>query len=74
MYRLRQEYQHDVDICEECGGGEVRAPDPNEAVYPQWLIEQRNSMDQTFMDILREIEYDLNVVDDAFMILIKVLC
>jgi len=66
-----KEYQHDVDICEECGGGEVRGPDPNEAVYPQWLIEQRNSMDQTFMDILREIEYDLNVVDDAFMILIK---
>jgi phage portal protein BeeE len=28
-------------------------------------------MEQTFMDVLREIEYDLNITDDAFMILIK---
>ena len=28
-------------------------------------------MEQTFMDVLREIEYDLNITDDAFLILIK---
>jgi hypothetical protein len=65
-----KEYQHDVDSCDECGG-EVRNPDPNEIVYPRWLIDQRNSMEQSFMDVLREIEYDLNIMDDAFMILIK---
>ena len=65
-----KEYQHDVDTCIECGG-EVRDPDPNEIVYPRWLVDQRNSMEQSFMDVLREIEYDLNIMDDAFMILIK---
>tara|TARA_Y100001938_G_scaffold150044_1_gene239374 strand:- start:1764 stop:3530 length:1767 start_codon:yes stop_codon:yes gene_type:complete len=68
--QCEKEYQHDVEICDECGG-EVRDPDPNQLVYPKWLLEQRNSMEQTFMDVMREIEYDLNIVDDAFLILIK---
>jgi len=63
--QCEKEYQHDVDICDECGG-EVIDPDPNQLVYPKWLLEQRNSMEQTFMDVLREIEYDLNIVDDGF--------
>lgn len=65
-----KEYQHDVETCDECGG-EVRDPDPNDLVYPKWLIDQINSMDQNFMDVLRELEYDLNIVDDAFLILVK---
>jgi len=65
-----KEYKHDVEICDECGG-EVRDPDPEQLVYPKWLLEQRNSMEQTFLDVLREIEYDLNITDDAFLILIK---
>ncbi len=65
------EYQHDVDVCKECESSDMSEPDPNQLVYPRWLIEQRNSMEQTFMDVLREIEYDLNITDDAFLILIK---
>ena len=65
-----KEYQHDVETCDECGG-EVRDPNPDQLVYPKWLLEQRNSMEQSFMDVLREIEYDLNITDDAFLILIK---
>ena len=65
-----KEYQHDVEICEECGG-ETQSPDPDQVMYPRWLIEQRNSMEQNFMDILREIEYDLNITDDAFLVIIK---
>ena len=65
-----KEYQHDVDTCEQCGG-EVESPDPDQIMYPRWLIEQRNSMEQNFMDILRELEYDLNITDDAFLVVIK---
>ena len=65
-----KEYQHDVDTCVECGG-DVRDPDPNETVYGRWLVNQRNSMEQNFMDVLREIEDDLNIMDDAFLILVK---
>jgi len=65
------EFQHDVDTCKDCGSPELVEPDPDQLVYPRWLLNQRNSMEQTFMDVLREIEYDLNIVDDAFLILIK---
>jgi len=65
-----KEYQHDVEVCTECNG-EVRDPEPDQLVYPRWLLDQRNSMEQTFMDVLREIEYDLNITDDAFLVLIK---
>ena len=65
-----EEYQHDVEMCEACGG-EVREPDTNQTTYAKWLLEQHNGMGQSFMDVLRELEYDLEIVDDAFMILIK---
>ena len=65
------EFQHDISECKDCGSTDMVEPDPNQLVYPRWLLDQRNSMEQTFMDVLREIEYDLNITDDAFLILIK---
>jgi hypothetical protein len=65
------EFKHDVDECKDCGSMDLIEPDPNQLVYAKWLLDQRNSMEQTFMDVLREIEYDLNITDDAFLILIK---
>ena len=65
-----EEYQHEVDSCKSCGG-EVRSPDPEQIIYPKWLLNQTNAMEQTFMEVLGEIENDLNIVDDAFLLLIK---
>tara|TARA_R100000234_G_scaffold118797_1_gene100047 strand:+ start:3438 stop:5204 length:1767 start_codon:yes stop_codon:yes gene_type:complete len=65
------EFQHDVEECKECGSKYLVEPSAEQLVYPRWLLDQRNSMEQTFMDVLREIEYDLNITDDAFLILIK---
>ena len=65
-----EEFQHEVEECPTCGG-EVREPDPNDVVYGKWLLNQENSMEQSFLQVLYEIERDLNIVDDAFLILIK---
>ena len=65
-----EEYQHAVDTCQLCNG-ELRDVDNDEIVYPKWLFDQRNDMDQQPMDVLREIEFDLNIVDDGFLILQK---
>ena len=65
-----EEYHHSVDFCKLCDG-EVRGPDAQEIIYPKWLLRQENSMEQSFMNVLQEIENDLNIVDDAFLILIK---
>ena len=65
-----EEFQHEIESCNACGG-QVRDPDPEQVIYPKWLLNQENSMEQTFMQVLSEIENDLNIVDDAFLILVK---
>ena len=65
-----EEYQHEVEVCNICQGP-VRDPDHDEITYVKWLLNQNNSMDQAFIHILNEIENDLNIVDDAFLILVK---
>ena len=68
----QEEYKHDtVQTCRICGNEEFDSPDVDQILYPRWFLEQRNSMDQSFMDVMREIEWDLDIVDDAFLILIK---
>ncbi len=67
-----EEYQHDtVSECRICGNEEFESPDADQILYPRWLMKQRNSMDQSFMEVMKEIEWDLNIVDDAFLLLIK---
>ena len=65
-----EEYKHEVETCTLCDGP-VRKCDSDEIIYPKWLLNQENSMEQSFMNVLQEIEHDLNVVDDAFLILVK---
>jgi hypothetical protein len=65
-----EEYNHEIEVCKMCGGP-LRTCDADEVIYPKWLLNQENSMEQSFMHVLQEIEHDLNVVDDAFLILVK---
>ena len=65
-----EEYSDTVEQCKLCGG-EVRKPDAEQLLYPKKIIEGMNSMEQSFIQVLYEIEHDLNVVDDAFLILVK---
>jgi hypothetical protein len=68
----QEEYQHDtVESCRMCGMKHFESPDVDQVLYPRWLLDQRNSMDQSFMDVMRELEWDLDIVDDCFLILIK---
>ncbi len=67
-----EEYQHDtVTECRICGNEEFESPDADQIIYPRWLMKQRNSMDQSFIEVMKEIEWDLDIVDDAFLLLIK---
>ena len=65
-----EEFTHEVEQCNLCGG-QVREPDVDQMIYPKWMLKQTNSMEQNFIHVLHEIERDLNIVDDAFLILIK---
>ena len=68
--QCEEEFNHEVEECNLCGG-ELREPDVNQLLYPKSLLDTENSMEQNFMHVLNEIEKDLNIVDDAFLILIK---
>ena len=61
-------YQKEVETCLKCGG-EVRPADKGEYEYADALLKAQNRMGQSFLEILREIEMDLNIVDDAYIIL-----
>tara|TARA_R100001443_G_scaffold9746_2_gene19373 strand:- start:13640 stop:15439 length:1800 start_codon:yes stop_codon:yes gene_type:complete len=65
-----EEFQHEEEVCPTCGG-ETRKPDVDQTTYAKWLLNNENSMDQTFMQIIHEIERDLEIVDDAFLVLVK---
>lgn len=65
-----EEFQNQVETCTECGGS-VRKADKGQVEYADALFHSRNQMDQNFIEILREIEMDLNIVDDAYIILTK---
>ena len=62
-----EEFQHEEEVCPTCGG-ETRKPDVDQTTYAKWLFNNENSMDQTFMQIIHEIERDLEIVDDAFLV------
>ena len=64
------EYQQQVDSCTACEG-EVRKADRGQIEYADVVLDGRNRMTQNFIDILREVEMDLNIVDDAYIILTK---
>ncbi len=69
--KCEEEYQHEVKECKLCGSSDFKTPDVDQILYPRWFIKQRNGMDQSFTDVMREIEFDLNIVDDAFIVLLK---
>jgi hypothetical protein len=65
-----EEYQQQVEECKGCGGP-VRKADRGQIEYADTVLKGGNRMTQNFIDVLREIEMDLNIVDDAYIILTK---
>jgi hypothetical protein len=65
-----EEFQQQVETCSKCGG-EVRKADRSQIDYADALFRTKNRMQQDFIEILREIEMDLDIVDDAYIVLTK---
>jgi len=65
-------YKHLNDnlVCPKCGGDLV-SPDPKEYERADKFLLDVNLNHQTFTDVLEEVEDDLNIADDAYLILRK---
>jgi len=67
-----KEHESPVDECTECGSMDLVKPDKNQLKYAKKLLGGYvNKSEQMFIDILKEMEDDLNIMDDAYCILVK---
>ena len=66
--------KHDtpVEQCSECESRKLAKPSDKEYNYARNFLEGYvNKSNQLFIDVLKELEDDLNIVDDAYLILVK---
>ena len=70
--KCQKEHLNPVDKCSECGSLQLVKPSAKQLSYAEkFLNGYVNKSNQLFVDVLKEIEDDLNIVDDAYLILVK---
>ena len=66
------EHKAPVEQCKDCGGNQLKKPDAKQLDYANKFLDSYvNKSDQMFIDVLKELEDDLNIMDDAYIILVK---
>jgi hypothetical protein len=67
-----KEHTRPVQECSRCKGVNLEVPDVKQLEYAEKFIEGYvNKSEQLFIDVLQELEDDLNVMDDAYIVLVK---
>ena len=67
-----KKHQKPVKECSRCGSQDLRLPDPKQLEYIEKFLERYvNKSEQLFIDVLRELEDDLNTMDDAYIVMVK---
>ena len=68
------ELQETVKACPQCGEAiKLRKPNPAQKEYLETFLNESycNKSSQLFIDVLKELEDDLNIMDDAYLVLVK---
>jgi len=67
-----KEHRRPVQECLRCGSTNLKKPDIKQLEYAERFIEGYvNKSEQLFIDVLQELEDDLNIMDDAYIVLVK---
>jgi len=67
-----KEHKRAVTECVECESTNLIKPDREQLKYIQKLLDGYvNKGEQMFVDVLKEMEDDLNIMDDAYMVMVK---
>ena len=67
-----KEHQRPVLECPTCKSTDLSTPDPKQKEYAEKFIEGYvNKSEQLFIDVFQELEDDLNIMDDAYIVLVK---
>ena len=67
-----KEHKAPTTECVECGSTDLSKPDTNQLKYASSFMDGYvNKSEQLFIDVLKELEDDLNIMDDAYLVLVK---
>ena len=67
-------FDKDVSECSNCGSTNLKKASLKQKEYAEKFFEGYvNKSEQKFIDVLKEIEADLNIADDAYLILERML-
>jgi len=67
-----KEHQRPTDECVECGSTDLMKPDPKQLKYIEKFLDGSvNKAQQLFIEVLKEMEDDLNIMDDAYLVMVK---
>ena len=68
-----KEHKEVTEQCADCGSTNLSRPNPVQKEYASKFMgsEYANSSEQMFIDVLKELEDDLNIMDDAYLVLVK---
>ena len=67
-----KEHKTPVTKCSNCESMELDKADENQLKYAKKLLGGYvNKSEQMFIDVLKEMEDDLNIMDDAYLVMVK---
>lgn len=67
-----KKHKRPVQECSRCQSPDLKIPDIKQLEYAEKFIEGYvNKSEQLFIDVLQELEDDLNIMDDAYIVLVK---
>ena len=67
-----KEHASPVKECSDCNSTNLKKPDPKQLEYAKDFLDGYvNCSEQLFIDVLKELEDDLNIMDDAYLVLVK---
>jgi hypothetical protein len=68
----QKKHQMAVLKCSRCGSEDLRIPDEKQLQYAEKFLEGYvNPSEQLFIDVMKELEDDLNTMDDAYIVFVK---
>ena len=65
------EYYEEIDACKICGSHKFYIPNPKNKQRLEKILRDANLNDESLIDVLMAIDFDLNVVDNAYLVVIK---
>lgn len=70
--KCNTKHEKETDVCRNCGSNDLRVPSQDQINYAEKFFDGYiNRSEQKLIDVLKEIETDLNIADDAYLILVK---